>query len=92
MEKIFIATDCCGNTAVIEELELYPYKDAPHKVPGYRLTLTSGYNPELVYFVSIYETLNEAGMHLPATFEGNSLLEPWVAARETKSAGRYKDV
>jgi hypothetical protein len=55
-----ILHDDYGNTATIKEKYLLPYKGATRKEKGYILTLTSDYDNDMVYFVSIYESFDEA--------------------------------
>ena len=49
-----------GNKAIIDEVEIYPYAKAPKKEISYRLTLSSPDEDDFVYYVSIYETFEDA--------------------------------
>jgi hypothetical protein len=49
-----------GNTATITEKYILPYKGAMQKTKGYVLTLTADYDDNMVYFVSIYESIDKA--------------------------------
>lgn len=59
-----ILHDDYGNTATIVEKYILPYRESPQKEKGYILTLTANYDNDMVYFVSIYETYDEAMKHL----------------------------
>lgn len=56
----FYHNDEAGNTATIEKILLLPYRDAPCKEDGYKLTLSADYNNNMVYFVFVYDTLQQA--------------------------------
>lgn len=51
-----IYKDDFGNTAKIELVKILPYNGAPDKETGYRLWITSDYENNFLYFVSVYET------------------------------------
>lgn len=51
--------DNFGNTATITEKYILPYRGAMQKTKGYILTLTCDYDNDMVYFVSIYESLDK---------------------------------
>lgn len=52
--------DKFGNTATIKTKYMKAYKDAPTKDFAYVLTLTNDWDNDFVYFVSVYETEEEA--------------------------------
>lgn len=52
--------DDFGNIATIKEEQHFPYKGAKEKQNGFVLTLTADYENDFVYFVSLYETENDA--------------------------------
>lgn len=52
--------DNFNNTATIEKCLIIPFEGANYKEEGYRLTLTSDYDNDFLYFVSLYETEKEA--------------------------------
>lgn len=59
-----IYKDNFGNTAKIEYVEILPYNGAPDKETGYRLWVTSDYENNFVYFVSVCETFTSAKIAL----------------------------
>lgn len=61
--RVFISREC-GNSAVIEELMMYPYKGAAAKEIGYRLCCYSEYDNHMLYHCSCYETYEEAYNHM----------------------------
>lgn len=52
--------DIHGNTAILEEVFIYPYKGASSKQRSYRVTYTAEYNSYFVYRVVVFETLKAA--------------------------------
>lgn len=48
------------NTAFITEEEIYPYYGASKRVKAYKLELSSDYDDDFTYHVSVHETLAEA--------------------------------
>ena len=52
--------DDFGNTAVITEKNVLPYKGAPQKQQAFILTISADYENDFIYFVSMYETEIEA--------------------------------
>lgn len=56
--------DSFGNTATIEEVEIYPHKGASQKETAYKLTCQAEYNNGFVYHVSVYETFKKAYFNL----------------------------
>lgn len=52
--------DNFGNTAKLEEKMIFPYKGANVKSTAYVLTISADYDNDFVYFVSVYETYDEA--------------------------------
>lgn len=57
MKKIL--HDNFGNTATIEEVFIFPYNGAKEKEKGYRLVLTSDYNNNFLYHVSVHESMQD---------------------------------
>ena len=55
-----ILHDNFGNTATIKNEKHYPYRGSTEKEDTYVLTLTADYDDNCVYFVSFYETEQEA--------------------------------
>lgn len=49
-----------GNTATIEQGQTLAYMGADNTAPAFRLTLSADYEGGFVYFVAVYETLEEA--------------------------------
>lgn len=72
MRKSF--KDDFGNTATITTKYIRPYKDAKHKEISYVLTLTSDYNNDFVYFVSVYDS-TEAAINKLSEFSCNTFKE-----------------
>lgn len=52
--------DDFGNTARIEKETIIPYKGATKAVYAYKLSLTSDYNFNYIYYVSVHDTLDAA--------------------------------
>ena len=48
------------NKAIIEEVFIKPFYDSKEYSKSYRLTCKSMYNVGFVYFVSVYETIEQA--------------------------------
>ena len=59
MEKWIYKNELCGNTGIIEEVMILPYKDAKKREKGYRVIAVSEYD-QFVYHVSVFETLQAA--------------------------------
>lgn len=59
-----IYKDNFGNTAKIERIKVLPYKGSLYKETCWRLWVTSDYDNNFVYFVSVYETFTNAKMEL----------------------------
>ena len=59
MKTIKTLHDNFGNTGIIEELEIYPYRGAKKKEKAFRLILSSDYDNNIIYHISIYETLED---------------------------------
>ncbi len=49
-----------GNTAIIEEVNILPYRGAANRKKGYRVTYKADYDGGFVYRVSVFETLADA--------------------------------
>lgn len=49
-----------GNTAMIEEVKIFPYKGAPRKQTEFRLIVSADYDEGFIYHVSLHETLEAA--------------------------------
>lgn len=49
-----------GNTAIIEEVNILPYRGATNREKGYRVTYKADYDGGFVYRVSVFETLEAA--------------------------------
>lgn len=62
MRKYYL--DSFGNAAMIERGKGYPYKGASRKKTEYRLTCFATYDDNKIYFVSIYESRQEAEQRL----------------------------
>lgn len=60
MKILKILHDDYGNTAKIRKTKIYPFEESQIKEDSYILTLTSDYNGDLIYFVSVYESEKEA--------------------------------
>lgn len=58
--QVLKTSNCLGNTAIIEKVKNYPYKNAPARAEKYRVTVSADYNNNFIFFVSCYETLKEA--------------------------------
>lgn len=56
--------DAFWNTARIERIQLFPYIGAKNKEDGFRLRVSSDNNDNLVYAVSVHETLAQAEQKL----------------------------
>ena len=52
--------DDFGNTAIIETIKHFPYREAKKKVKSFRLIVSSDYDNNSIYFVSVYETEERA--------------------------------
>lgn len=50
----------CGNTGMIEEVMIYPYKGASKRQMGYRVMIKVDYDNNFLYHVSVFETLEKA--------------------------------
>jgi hypothetical protein len=48
------------NTAKIEEVNIFPYCEAPKRQPAFRVSISSDYDGGFLFHVSVYETLKEA--------------------------------
>ena len=59
MEKWVYRNDTFGNVAIIEEVMVYPYKDARRRQKSYRVVAIAAYD-NFVYHISLFETLQEA--------------------------------
>lgn len=49
-----------GNTAIIEEVNIFPYRGAANRKKGYRVIYKADYDGGFVYRVSVFETLEDA--------------------------------
>ncbi len=49
-----------GNTAIIEKVNILPYRGAANRKKGYRVTYKADYDGGFVYRVSVFETLEDA--------------------------------
>ena len=60
-EKIFkVFKDIYGNIATIIQTKGLPFQDAPERVDEFTLTLYATYDNNKVYFLSIFESLEDA--------------------------------
>ena len=57
MKKIL--HDNFGNTATIEEVFIFAYNGAKEKEKAYRLLLTSDYDNDFLYHVSVHESMQD---------------------------------
>lgn len=53
-----------GNTGIIEEVNIYPYKGANKRQKGYRVIIKADYDNDFIYHVSVFETLGDAKNNL----------------------------
>lgn len=58
--KMMMLNDDFGNGAVIREVEILPHREAKQRIKSWEMTLYSTYDRNRVYFLSMYETLEEA--------------------------------
>lgn len=49
-----------GNTAIVEEVFVLPYRGAKKKQKSYKVTYMADYDNNFIYRVSVFETLDEA--------------------------------
>ena len=66
--------DKFGNTAVIERAYVKPFRESKEKIKSYRLILSSDYENDFIYHISLYETKREAVDKLRG-FSGGSFEE-----------------
>lgn len=57
---VAVYKDHDGNTARIEKNYIMPYRGANSHVVAYRLIITSDYDGDYCYHVSVHESLNDA--------------------------------
>lgn len=55
-----IYLDDFGNIAYLDHIKILPYNEAKTRVDSYRITCEAKYDNNLVFFVSIYETKEDA--------------------------------
>ena len=60
MRKWTYVNEEYGNIGTIEEVMTYPYKGAPKRQQGFRVTAMAAYEHNFVYHISVFETLQEA--------------------------------
>lgn len=60
MKDLRVFHDVYGNTAMIQHIKTCPYRGAPVKEDAFRLVVKADYDDGLVYFVSIYEKVDNA--------------------------------
>jgi hypothetical protein len=56
--KIF--HDDFGNTATITEVMTLPYRGSKRKEKGFVLSITADYDNNFLYFVSVYDSIEDA--------------------------------
>lgn len=57
-KKVFY--DDYGNKAIIEKVNILPYKNSPRREIGYRLSMYSLYDNSFLYYVSVHLTMIQA--------------------------------
>lgn len=57
-KKVFY--DDYGNKAIIEKVNILPYKDSPVRETAYRLSMYSLYDNSFLYYVSVHLTMIQA--------------------------------
>ncbi len=60
MRKWIYVNEEGGNTAMIEEVMVYPYKGAKKKQKAFKVTAMSTYEQNFIYHVSVFDDLSAA--------------------------------
>ena len=59
-DEVQVFHDLYDNTAILQGVKVFPYSGAAMRKASYRLLVKSDYDGGFVYFVSVYETKEQA--------------------------------
>lgn len=63
-----------GNCCIVEEVKIFPYKDAPKKETAYRVTHVAEYDSNFIYRIVTLEKYSEVIAELHKTGYDESML------------------